>query len=243
MTNRVFRCLAFISVFASPSVFACQEVGKGGFLAASPGHNAYLHTDECIYSPSRNVYLVMQGDGNLVLYRNGPPLPSNALWNSSTVTGTGTYMLAVQEDGNLVIYKGSQPHPNNHTFATGTNGPFGEHFLNVQDDENVVMYRGTGPSNSHGPLWSSKHGKVQTSARTEQGGKCPSCGPYDVFCDMRKKSCEGCLGLAAFKLGTSYQCVSCVVGAVASGGAVGVACAAVCGGAAAAEQVARDNGC
>lgn len=242
--TKFIRWFGLLTVLLSTSVFSCQEVTKAGYLAASPGRNAYLHTNECIYSPSRNVYLIMQGDGNLVLYRNGPPIPSNALWNTETVTGAGNYMMAVQEDGNLVVYKGAAPDPNLHTFSSGTYGAFGEYFLNVQDDENVVMYRGTGPADAHGPLWSSKFGRVQTSASARGGGgKCPTCGPYDIFCDMRKKSCEGCLALAAVKLGASAQCVACVVGAVATGGAVAPACAGTCGGAATAEKVAAKSGC
>ena len=44
--------------------------------------------------------LSMQGDGNLVLYKNGTPT-----WASGSVgKGVGPYRLLMQSDGNLVVY-------------------------------------------------------------------------------------------------------------------------------------------
>jgi hypothetical protein len=54
--------------------------------------------------------LVMQGDGNLVLY--GPFL--NAVWSSRT-PGLSSAFLAVQDDGNVVLYSNGQPR-----WSTGT---------------------------------------------------------------------------------------------------------------------------
>jgi len=62
--------------------------------------------------------LVMQTDGNLVIY--GPPhLPNNgAMWASNTSLVADHYgcYLQIQDDGNLVIY-GHHP-----TWATATGG-------------------------------------------------------------------------------------------------------------------------
>ncbi len=62
-------------------------------------------------------------------------------------------------------------------------------------------------------------------------------------CVVRRDSCKGCISLKALKYGASFQCVTCVVGAIASGGTVAPACALICGGAAVAEKVAADGGC
>jgi len=58
-----------------------------------------------IYSPDGNVLLVMQGDGNLVIYGNFGPgwIP---LWGTDTA-GTSARFAAFQSDGNLVLYSPS----------------------------------------------------------------------------------------------------------------------------------------
>lgn len=75
-------------------------------------------------------------------------------------------------------------------------------------------------------------------------GQCTSISSSDPACEARKAACNGCISASALKLGASLQCVSCVVGTLAaSAGTVTAACAAVCGGAAVVEKVARDSGC
>jgi hypothetical protein len=88
---------------------------------------------EFIVSPDRRTMLVMQGDGNLVLYSSD----GRALWNSHT-NGNAGATLALQADGNLVIYRDSVP-----LWWTGTQGVGPAPFLVVQSDGNVVLYRGT----------------------------------------------------------------------------------------------------
>jgi hypothetical protein len=82
--------------------------------------------------------------------------------------------------------------------------------------------------------------------------KCQAVNPFNNQCIVktdapdclvRREACKGCIGLTAAKIGTSFQCVACVVAALASGGAVGPACAAPCGQAAVAERVAKEGGC
>jgi hypothetical protein len=58
-----------------------------------------------IGSPSENLFLAMQGDGNLVLYQNG-----TALWDSNTAgqsCGANQCRAVFQTDGNFVVYNGS----------------------------------------------------------------------------------------------------------------------------------------
>lgn len=110
-------------------------------------------------------YLVMQDDGNLVLYNAA----GGAVWHSET-SGQGISSLTLQEDGNLVLYKNSGQstwssgtHTVNHTsYPTMTLPNDGimykgqllqstdrKYNLYFQGDGNVVLY---GPS---GSLWSS----------------------------------------------------------------------------------------
>lgn len=61
---------------------------------------------------SSNCYLVLQTDGNLVIYTSDS---NKAIWSSKTNgKGNGNYVLVLQDDRNLVIY--TDP-----TWATGTN--------------------------------------------------------------------------------------------------------------------------
>ncbi|MDR0955770.1 MAG: hypothetical protein LBM73_01430 [Candidatus Nomurabacteria bacterium] len=83
--------------------------------------------------------LVMQGDGNLVLYSG-----SSALWSSGTAGNPGAYFI-FQGDGNGVIYKSDRRTP---IWATGTVNN-GTNLFVVQDDGNIVSY------SSHGATWSS----------------------------------------------------------------------------------------
>ncbi|WP_367137216.1 S8 family serine peptidase [Saccharothrix sp. HUAS TT1] len=78
--------------------------------------------------------LVMQGDGNLVLYTAA----GQALWHTST-HGTGATHVVLQQDGNLVVYTAAgvaKWHSN--TYGTAADR------LIVQNDSNVVLYGPTG---------------------------------------------------------------------------------------------------
>ena len=79
--------------------------------------------------------VVMQGDGNLVLYHGG-----TALWSSRT-NGDGGASATMQGDGNLVVYYDGVAKWN-----SGTAGFSGARLL-LQNDSNLVVYQG-----SH-PLW------------------------------------------------------------------------------------------
>ncbi len=81
----------------------------------------------------------MQGDGNLVLYKDGV----GALWHSNT-HGTSGERVIMQGDGNFVLYDASGAP----LFHTNTHGHPGA-YLAIQNDGNLVIYEnGT-------PLWAS----------------------------------------------------------------------------------------
>ena len=106
-------------------------------------HTSVLHPTEAlqisdeVVSNSGVFTLVLQPDGNLVLYD-----PShNPQWASGT-QGQAVSECIMQDDGNLVIYGFSH----NPLWASGTQGNPGC-FLTVQDDGNVVIYK------PNAPLW------------------------------------------------------------------------------------------
>ena len=98
-----------------------------------------LAVKESIRSENGRYELVLQEDGNLVLYRSG----GGVLWS----TGTNNQVvnrLVMQDDGNLVLYG-----PGNRTvWSSGTFGHPGS-YLVLQDDGNLVIYV------PQAPIWSS----------------------------------------------------------------------------------------
>lgn len=91
-----------------------------------------------LLSTNGNYRVIVQEDGNLVLYSR-----AHALWGSGT-NGKGANLLIMQDDGNLVLYNSSHP-----VWATGTNG-HGSTTLVMQDDGNLVLYDA-----SNHPIWGS----------------------------------------------------------------------------------------
>lgn len=94
-----------------------------------------LRKGEYLTSTNGKYNLIMQEDGNLVLYQNNQPL-----WASNTA-GRAVSQCIMQSDGNLVIY-GS-----NAVWASNTVGNSGAYLI-LQDDGNAVIYR---PNDQ--PIW------------------------------------------------------------------------------------------
>lgn len=99
--------------------------------------NAALLPGQFLLSPDRQSVLVLQGDGNLVLYSDFAPV-----WSTGTFGSPGR--LVMQSDGNLVLYDaGNVPR-----WFTGTiNQPNSN--LSLQTDGNLVLY-----NQSHSAAWS-----------------------------------------------------------------------------------------
>jgi hypothetical protein len=116
--------------------------GCGGSTAPSCGTltaNQQLDANQSLESCNGDYSLIMQGDGNLVLYQSG-----TALWASNTAGSAATEAI-MQGDGNFVLYSSS----GSAIWATGTNGNSGA-YIEVQNDGNVVIYSSAGAA-----LWSS----------------------------------------------------------------------------------------
>lgn len=119
-----------------------------------------LDIDNEVTSGNGRLRLIMQGDGNLVLYRTDDGKP---LWASNTAGTPASYAI-MQGDGNLVVYDADgAPY-----WATSTNGNPGA-FLVVQDDGNLVIYSVDGAA-----LWASD--TVQRFGPTKVAAFLPSTG-------------------------------------------------------------------
>lgn len=95
------------------------------------------HRDSC----DGRFTLILQDDGNLVLYKTGV----GPLWATNTV-GRGSSLAVMQADGNFVLYSSS----GDALWSTKTYGSPGAD-LAVQNDGNLVVYSAAGA-----PLWDSK---------------------------------------------------------------------------------------
>jgi surface antigen len=97
------------------------------------GDTRVMHAGAYLLSPNRVYELVMQGDGNLVLYSG-----LHALWDSQTST-PGAYAVLQATDGNLVVYS-----PAGAALWTAhvPNSPFDQ--LQMQSDGNLVVYNAAG---------------------------------------------------------------------------------------------------
>lgn len=87
----------------------------------------YLKPGQYRRSPNGIYTLIMQTDGNAVLYKG-----RTALWAS--VTNRKASTLIMQRDGNLVVISGRTP-----VWASNTGGSTGA-YLAVQSDSNLVIY-------------------------------------------------------------------------------------------------------
>jgi hypothetical protein len=103
--------------------------------------NQQLNVNDHLDASDKTSRLIMQNDGNLVLYRSDDGRP---IWASNTYRKPVNHAI-MQGDGNFVCYDNSG-HP---FWATDTWGHPGAYIV-LQDDGDLVVY---GPNNT--PLWAS----------------------------------------------------------------------------------------
>lgn len=139
--SMILLCIGCASAFALPPHMERVE-GRAGILF--PGES--LHVGEILYSRDRHNSIVLQDDGNVVVYnRSGSTHP---IWSTNTAGSSGQ-ILSMQGDGNLVLYDMDwQP-----IWASGTQNNHGA-YLAIQDDGNLVIYR-RGSDGRSGAIWSS----------------------------------------------------------------------------------------
>jgi hypothetical protein len=103
--------------------------------------NQQLNVNDQLNASNNTTRLIMQGDGNLVLYRSDDGRP---IWASNTFRQPVNHAI-MQGDGNFVCYDSS----GRAFWATGTSSHPGAYII-LQDDGNLVVYGA-----NHGPLWAS----------------------------------------------------------------------------------------
>jgi subtilisin family serine protease len=112
---------------------------SGTVTPPQPGQDVVLRGESLQIGQTRTstdgrYYLIMQGDGNLVLYTTA----GQALWSSNT-WGTGATYAVLQGDGNFVVYTAAGVAK----WHTNTWGTAADRLI-VQNDANLVLYGPTG---------------------------------------------------------------------------------------------------
>lgn len=127
------RNLVVYSAAGRP-LFATHTVAHDAFSVSALGRTweSRLAANWYLQSPDRSSQLLMQSDGNLVLYNRG-----RALWSTRTNGNPGAHFV-VQSDGNMVVYSAA----GSALWNSGTNRAGQNAFgLMVQNDRNMVEYQ------------------------------------------------------------------------------------------------------
>lgn len=97
--------------------------------------------DAGLWSPNHRYHLVVQGDGNIVLYNGLQSIIQNAIWSTKTTGSGSANVLCMQGDGNLVVYTRSGVAKWSSKTVRGS--ALGPYTLRLQDDGNLVIYSST----------------------------------------------------------------------------------------------------
>lgn len=111
-------------------------------MASSLTREQSLGVEERILSPDGRYQLVLQKDGNLVLYGLKGRVLGGATWATDT-NGQGGKLAVLQSDGNFVLYGPRGRVLGGALWSSRTNGQ-DVVSLNLQNDGNLVLYRRDG---------------------------------------------------------------------------------------------------
>lgn len=147
LTRRPAALALAAALFAALAAGAAAAPARAAAGSDRLQRNETLTTNQWLASPAGR--LVMQDDGNLVLYA----AQNTAIWASNTGGNRGAY-LALQGDGNAVVIS-STGRP---LWASGTNNRGVTQFV-LQNDGNLVAL-----TNTNAPAWASNTYKQSYAA-------------------------------------------------------------------------------
>ncbi|MVN88807.1 hypothetical protein GO986_18875 [Deinococcus sp. HMF7620] len=126
-------CAVYYKLFRSQDGDGCGAVTPVVCPDTLASNTTMNINEQRVSCSGRNV-LIMQGDGNLVLYKSG-----RAAWASQTWGNTAAARLTLGGDGHLALYRSN----GQRVWTASTWGHPGA-YLKVQDDGNVVLYEVVG---------------------------------------------------------------------------------------------------
>jgi hypothetical protein len=108
-----------------------------------PNNNTpVLTAGQSLFSTEGNTQMILQTDGNLVIYKRGSNGVQTAVWASNT-TGRQVGALYYQTDGNLVLYSGTATNQGPAIWSSNIAYIHGETafypYYSLQDDGNLVL--------------------------------------------------------------------------------------------------------
>jgi len=119
-----------------------------------------LLINDYIASTDKQYFIVMQSDGNLVIYKGSGPSDNSgdAVWSSRTSGSYGQTFTQMQYDGNLVIYKGTPEDPKAPLWSTTTGGQAYGNYVAVLGEAGILkLFQGTDTTYQDGTdYWSSE---------------------------------------------------------------------------------------
>jgi hypothetical protein len=119
-----------------------------------------LLINDYIASTDKQYFIVMQSDGNLVIYKGSGPSDNSgdAVWSSRTSGSYGQTFTQMQYDGNLVIYKGTPEDPKGALWSTTTGGQASGNYVAVLGEAGILkLFQGTDTTYQDGTdYWSSE---------------------------------------------------------------------------------------
>jgi hypothetical protein len=112
----------------------------------------YLSVWQSLVSVDGTYRCVMQGDGNLCIYKGeGGPLT----WQSASPGPIGAYFAVMQQDGNLCVYAGDRPPPQSGpAWQSGSATAQGDYFAALDESGKLQIFSGTTAAPGR-PIWNS----------------------------------------------------------------------------------------
>ncbi|MGA2667645.1 MAG: hypothetical protein ABSF32_01875 [Ignavibacteria bacterium] len=143
--------------------------------------NERLNGGEYIVSPSARYYLIMQHDGNLVLYEGSGPSDSHSVyWSTGRIFTEGDSYAIMQNDGDFAtfILESGWSHPA-FTWDIGVHEATSDYFVAIHDDGTFGVYRGTDINDFSNCLWINRKYRLESVNRLAAGEYLVSCnGKY-----------------------------------------------------------------
>lgn len=150
------------------------------FCTANPvyaeWHQKFLASGEILEAPgkiwhtTKDIYLQMQQDGNLVLYHQIPTERPKAIWASGTASEENPYFATLSEEGTLLVYRGTPGAVDQEdiVYSSLTKGSKGNYVLAFDIYNRLTIFKGN-VQNVEEHVWSNIRYELQAGDILQKG--------------------------------------------------------------------------